>query len=150
MKIRLRLVYADGDSAATLLRPKRWSYAFYALLYPFCIKSEVNWFTFSWLPTIDALKSLYFSWPLWITDYNVGWSSGPKGPGSFHDYPQTDGYNVDTMAIIIRAMSMEDGSSFFNLFRMELLRIGPRIQKSDANFRRELEQGLELARTPRA
>ena len=31
MKIRLRLVYADGDTAATLLRPRRWSYAFVAL-----------------------------------------------------------------------------------------------------------------------
>ena len=47
-------------------------------------------------------------------------------------------------------MSMEDGSSFLDYMRMELLRIGPRIQKSDTNFRRALEQGLELARTPRA
>ena len=42
LKIRLRLVYADGDAAATLLRPRRWSYAFVALLYPFYIKSEVQ------------------------------------------------------------------------------------------------------------
>ena len=35
---------------------------------------------------------------------------------------------------------MEDGSSLFNYMRMELLRIGPRIQKSDTNFRRALEQ----------
>ena len=28
MKIRLRLVYADGDAAATLLQTSRWSYAF--------------------------------------------------------------------------------------------------------------------------
>ena len=42
MKIRLRLVYADGDAAATLLRPRRWSYAFVALLYPFYIKCEVQ------------------------------------------------------------------------------------------------------------
>ena len=41
MKIRLRLVYADDDVAATLLRSWRWSYAFVALLYPFYIKSEV-------------------------------------------------------------------------------------------------------------
>ena len=40
MKIRLRLVYADGDAAATLLR--RWSYGFVALLYHFYIKSEVQ------------------------------------------------------------------------------------------------------------
>ena len=41
MKIWLRLVYADGDVAATLLRPWRWSYAFVALLYPFYIESEI-------------------------------------------------------------------------------------------------------------
>ena len=35
MKIWLCLVYADGDVAATLLRPWRWSYAFVALLYHF-------------------------------------------------------------------------------------------------------------------
>ena len=40
MKIWLRLVYADGDVSATLLRPWRWSYAFVALLYPFYIESE--------------------------------------------------------------------------------------------------------------
>ena len=42
MKIWLRLVYADGDAAATLLRSRRWSYAFFALLYHFYIKSEVQ------------------------------------------------------------------------------------------------------------
>ena len=52
--------------------------------------------------------------------------------------------------IFIRAMSMEGCYSFFNYMRMEPLRIGPRIQKSDTNFSRALEQGLELARTPRA
>ena len=41
MKIWLRLVYAKGDVAATLLRPWRWSYAFVALLYPFYIESEI-------------------------------------------------------------------------------------------------------------
>ena len=41
MKIWLRLVYADGDVAATLLRTWRWSYAFVALLYPFYIESEI-------------------------------------------------------------------------------------------------------------
>ena len=45
--------------------------------------------------------------------------------------------------ILIRAMSMENGYSFFNYIRMEPLRIGPRMQKSDTNFRRALEQGLE-------
>ena len=51
---------------------------------------------------------------------------------------------------LIRAMSMEDGSLFLNYMRMELLRIGPRFQKSDTNLRRALEQGMELARTLRA
>ena len=41
MKIWLRLVYADGDVAATSLRPWRWSYAFVALLYSFYIESEI-------------------------------------------------------------------------------------------------------------
>ena len=41
MKIWLRLVLADGDVAAALLRPWRWSYAFVALLYPFYIESEI-------------------------------------------------------------------------------------------------------------
>ena len=54
------------------------------------------------------------------------------------------------LLILIRAMRMEGGYSFFNYLRMVPLRIGPRIQKSDTNFRGALEQGLELARTPRA
>ena len=41
MKIWLRLVYADGDVAATLLRHWRWSYDFVALLYPIYIESEI-------------------------------------------------------------------------------------------------------------
>ena len=42
MKIRLRLVYAGGDAAATLLRYRRWSYTFVALVYPYYIKSDVQ------------------------------------------------------------------------------------------------------------
>ena len=42
MKIPLRLVYADGVAAATLLRPRRLSYAFVAILYHFHIQSEVQ------------------------------------------------------------------------------------------------------------
>ena len=41
MKIWLRLDYADGDVAVTMLRPWRWRYAFVALLYPFYIESEI-------------------------------------------------------------------------------------------------------------
>ena len=44
MEIRLRLVYADGDAVAALLRPRRWSYAFFAILIPFFIKSTVELF----------------------------------------------------------------------------------------------------------
>ena len=36
------LVYADGDVAATLLRPWRWSYGFVALLNPFYIHVETE------------------------------------------------------------------------------------------------------------
>ena len=43
---------------------------------------------------------------------------------------------------LIRAMSMEDSSLFFNYMRMEPLRIGPRIQKSDTNFRRATRPGV--------
>ena len=42
MKIRLRLVYADGYVAAILLRPRWRSYDFGALFYPVYIKSEVQ------------------------------------------------------------------------------------------------------------
>ena len=41
MKILLRLVHANVDVAAILLRPWRWSCAFVALLYPFYIESEI-------------------------------------------------------------------------------------------------------------
>ena len=40
MNIWLCLVFADGDVAATLLRPWQWSYALVALLYPFFITVE--------------------------------------------------------------------------------------------------------------
>ena len=41
MKIRLRLVYANGDAAMRLLRHRPRSYAFVSLLCHFYIKSEV-------------------------------------------------------------------------------------------------------------
>ena len=41
MKIQLRSVYANGDSATRLLRHRRPGYAFVALLCHFYIKSEV-------------------------------------------------------------------------------------------------------------
>ena len=78
---------------------------------------------------------------------------GPKGPGTsmiFRRQTATMWALWPLTCILIRAMSMEGGYSFFNYMRMEPRRIGHRIQKSDTNFRRALEQGLELARTPRA
>ena len=39
---------------------------------------------------------------------------GPKGPGSVDDYPQTDGYNVGTMATYINK-SNEHGRCLFIL-----------------------------------
>ena len=46
------------------------------------------------------------------------------------------------------AMRMEDSSSFFKY--TNTAQSSPRMQKSDTNFRRIIEPGLELARTPRA
>ena len=51
---------------------------------------------------------------------------------------------------LIRAMRMEDSSSFTNYTKLEPPRVGPRIQKSDTSFRRVLEPGLELSSTARA
>ena len=49
---------------------------------------------------------------------------------------------------------MEGSSSYMRveplMFDEVLNRVGPRIQKSDTNFRRALEPGARLARTPRA
>ena len=57
---------------------------------------------------------------------------------------------------LMRELRMEDNTSFFNYMRMEphmfdeiLLRVGPRIQKSDTKFRKALEPGLKLAITIR-
>ena len=103
MKIRLRLVYTNGDGAATLLLHRRWSYAFVALLYPFYIKSEDQ---LIYVLTVECQSSRYASAgnyePQTIMldgrrsrQDEVG---GPKAPGPVHDYPQTDGYNVGAMA----------------------------------------------------
>ena len=102
--MRLRLVYADGDAAATLLRPRRWSYAFDALLYPFYIKSEVH---LIYVPlNVNDRRDQVAMLQLAIMNLEVRRSrqdgvGGPKGPGSVDDYPQTDGYNVGTMATYI-------------------------------------------------
>ena len=56
---------------------------------------------------------------------------GPKGPGSVDDYPQTDGYNVGTMATHINK-SNEHGRW---LFILQLRWNGTaRIQKSVTNL----------------
>ena len=58
LKIWLRLVYADVDVAATLLRPWQWSYmhAFFALLYPFILNLE---FRYASATTLALLLRFY-------------------------------------------------------------------------------------------
>ena len=115
MKMRLRLDYADGDAAATLLRPRRWSYAFDALLYPFFIKSEVH---LIYAPlNVNGRRDQVAMLQLAIMNMDDRRSrqdgvAGPKGPGSVDDYPQTDGYNVGTMATYINK-SNEHGRWLF-------------------------------------
>ena len=98
MAIRVRLVYADGDVAATLLQHMRWSYAFVALLHPSYIKSEIQLIYVQL--NVAMLQLAIMNHILIMLDNRrsrqdrVG---GPKGPGLVHDYRQTDGYNVGTM-----------------------------------------------------
>ena len=100
-EMRLRLVYADGDAPATLLQPRRWSYAFDALLYPFYIRSEVH---LIYVPLnvndirdqVAMLQLAIMNQDDWRSRQDV--DGGPKGPRSVYDYPKTDGYNVGTMA----------------------------------------------------
>ena len=117
MKMRLRLVNADGDAAATLLRPRRWSYAFDALLYPFYIKSEVH---LIYVPlNINNRRDQVAMLQLAIMNLDDRRSrqdgvGGPKGAGPVDDYPQTDGYNVGTMTTYINK-SNEHGRWLFIL-----------------------------------
>ena len=152
--MRLRLVYADGDAVATFLRPRRWIYAFDALLYPFYIKSEVHLIC---VPlNVNDRRDQVAMLQLAIMNLDDRRSrqdgvGGPKGPGpSMIIRRQTATMCTIWPLILIRVMSIEGGYSFFNYMGMEPLRIGPRIQKSDTNIRRALEQGLKLTRTPRA
>ena len=105
MKFLLSLVYADGDAAATLLRPRRWSYAFVALLLTFYIRSEVQ-LIYVQLNVNDRraqvamLQLAILNNILIMLDDRRARQEGveePKGTGSVRDYPQTDGYNVGTM-----------------------------------------------------
>ena len=117
MKLRLRLVYADGDAAATLLRPRRWSYVFDALLDPFYIKSEVN---LIYVPlNVNDRRDQVAILQLAIMNLDDRRSrqdgvGGPKGPGSVDEYPQTDGYIVGTTATYINK-SKEHGRWLFIL-----------------------------------
>ena len=99
MNIWLRLICADGDAAATLLRPSKWSYAFVAFLHPFYIKPEVQ------LVYVQLNVNIQRKWTAMlqlaimnhrfiILDYEVKQDGGgrPKGSGSVHGYPQTKGY----------------------------------------------------------
>ena len=117
MKMRLLLVYTDGDAAALLLRPRRWRYAFNALLYPFCIKSEVH---LIYVPVnVNDRRDQVAILQLAIMNLDDRRSmqdgvGGLKGPGSVDDYPKTDGYNVGTMATYINKLN-EHGRWLFIL-----------------------------------
>ena len=64
MKTLLRLVYADGDVAATFLRPLRWSNAFVALLYPFYIELK---FRYASTTTLALLLRFYCALAVSVT-----------------------------------------------------------------------------------
>ena len=105
MKIRLRLVYADCDAAATLLRPSRWGYAFVAQLYPFYIKSEVQ-LIYVQLTVNDRrnqmamLQLAIMNHSLIMFDAEVQARRRRRAKRSWwsvHVYPQTDGYNLGTI-----------------------------------------------------
>ena len=130
-----------------LASTKLWSYAFVSLLYPFYIKSEVQKIYLQ-LNVNDRRTHVAI---LRLAILNLScWTIG--GPGKTKSDGQRSwvpswlsadrrlqcGHYVH----LIRALSMEDGYSLFNYMRMEPLRIGPRIQKRDTNFRRALEPGL--------
>ena len=105
MKIRLSLVYADGETAATKLRPRRWCYAFAPLLYPFYIKYEVQLIYVKL--NVNDRRAQVAMLQLAIMNHRLNKLAvrrsrqdgvgGPKSNGSVHDYPQSDGYNVGTM-----------------------------------------------------
>ena len=89
---------------AMQLRPRRWSYAFVALLYPFYIKSEV--LIYFQLNVNDRRAQVAMLQLAIMNQRHImldDWRSrqvgvkGPKCPGSVHDHPQTDGYNMGTM-----------------------------------------------------
>ena len=122
MKIRLRLVYADGDAAATYAMELRLLCTFVSFLYK--IRSLTDVCLVECHP-IDALKSPCFGWPLWTTDY-VGWSEAQaRWSRRAKRYVVCPWFSADRRLQcghfdqLIRAMSMEDGSSFFNYMRME-------------------------------
>ena len=107
MKIWLRFVYADGDAAATLLRSRRWSYAFIAILYHFYIKSKVQLIYFqlnvndrrTQVPMLQLaiMSHRHITYMLDDWRFRQDRVGGPKGPGSVLDCPQTDGYTLGTM-----------------------------------------------------
>ena len=104
MKIRLRLVYTDGDAAVTLMQPRRWSYAFVTLLYRLYIKSEVLiYFQLNFNDRRAQVAMLQLAIMnhkhIMLDDLRSRQEGvrGPKSPGSVHFYLQTDGYNMGTM-----------------------------------------------------
>ena len=165
MKIRLRLKYADGDAAATLLQPWPLGFAFVVLLYPFFIKTEVQLINVQLKVNdrraqVAMLQLAIMNHILIMLDDEVQARRRRRAKwfwvrpclsadrrlqfGHYYMYDQ-----------LIRAIRMEDISSCFNCMRMEQLmfnvilnRVGPRIQKSDTNFSRAFERGLKLVGTP--
>ena len=106
MKIWLRLVYAGGDVAETLLQPWRRSYTFVALLYPFYIKSEVLiYFQLNvsdrraQVPMLQLAIMSHRHITCMLDDWRFRQDGvgGPKSPRCVHDCPQTDGYTLGTM-----------------------------------------------------
>ena len=148
MKIWLGLVFADGEIAATLLavRPSRWSYAFVALLYPFYIKSEFQ-LIYVQLNVNDKRDHVAMLQLTIMKHILIMFDNEVQARRSIHDY-QGGRLQFGHYDQLIRALRMEDSSSFFNYMRIRPLRNGPRIQKSDTKFRKALEPCLELARTP--
>ena len=145
MKIWLRLVYADGDAAATLLRSRRWSYAFIALLYHFCIKSEVQLIYFQ-LNVNDRRTSAGYYEPqtyyIYVGLLEVQKIQSRRAKRSWvRPWFSADRWlhfgNYDQL---IRALRMEDSSSFFNYTRMEPPRVVLESKRATPTSGRHLNQ----------
>ena len=126
-----------------MLRPRRWSYAFVAFLYPFYIISEVqlNNVQLNANDTrtqVDMLQLVIMNHKFIMLDDQRSRQDGglgPKDPGPVHDYPQTDGYDK-----LIRSRKTEDSSSLFHYMRMEPLRFGLESKRATPTLGEYLNQ----------